>query len=515
VLTLVALLAVAGTATAQDHADHAHEAPRLGKVQFESTCNDLAKPLLMRAFAWLHSFEYDEAERDFAAAAASDPSCTIAHWGIAQTQYHPLWAPPSPTEFARGRAALEQAKAIGSGNAREQAYVDALATFYRGPEDRDHKSRVLDYVSAMERLHRDYPSDLEAAVFYSLALIAAGTTDDDPSYHRELEAASILNRALAVAPDHPGVAHYLIHGYDYPALAHMALPAARRYAGIAPASAHAQHMPSHIFVRLGLWEEMISSNRAAQSAAVAYAASRKMPGAWDERLHAMDYLMYGYLQVGHDGAAKAVLDDLLGITRVDPPNFKVAYAATAIPARFALERMRWTEAANLTLSERTRMLVPWPKFRWAEAHLHLARAIGAARTGRVSQARQEVVHLIKIERALPTTPGEYDWKRQVSIQRQTAEAWTLYVEGRIDEGLALMRSAANLDDRSEKHPVTPGSIAPAREQLGELLLELGRPADALAEYEAALKQAPNRRVALAGAARAVRMSGRQPGASVQ
>ncbi|RYE51730.1 MAG: hypothetical protein EOP21_00605, partial [Hyphomicrobiales bacterium] len=471
-LVLIALLAAV-----QDHGDHAPGEPRLGQVRFDSTCNATAQPLFLRGLAWLHSFEYDDAERDFAAAAAADPKCGIAYWGIAQTQYHPLWAPPSPAEIAKGRAALEQAKSAGAGP-REQAYIEALATFYRGA-DRTHKARVLDYVSAMERLHRNFPDDLEAGVFYSLALIAAGTTDDDPSYGRERAAAAILNRALVVAPDHPGVAHYLIHGYDYPALAHLALPAARRYAGIAPASAHAQHMPSHIFVRLGLWQEMIKSNQAAESAALAYAASRKMAGSWDERLHAMDYLIYGYLQAGDDRAAKRVLDALLTITRVDPSNFKVAYAVTAIPARYALERRRWEEAADLTLSDQTRMLVPWPRFRWAEAQLHLARAIGAARTGRALSARQEVDRMVEIEQALVTAPGEYDWKGQVSIQRQTAEAWTLYAEGKTAEGLALMRSAAELDDRSEKHPVTPGSIAPAREQLGELLLELGRPADAL------------------------------------
>ena len=506
-LTTLALIVTTSVGLiAQAHAEHAHKAPQLGQVRFETTCKEAVKPLLGRAMAWLHSFEYDEAERDFAAAAAADPACAIAYWGIAQSQYHPLWAPPSPAELTKGRAALEQAKAAKPASGREQAYVDALARFYGGPGERDHRTRVLAYMSAMEQLHRSYPADREAAVFYALALIAAGTIDDDRTYGREVAAASILNREFASAPDHPGVAHYLIHGYDYPALAHLALPAARRYAGIAPASAHARHMPSHIFGRLGLWEEMIGSNKAAEAAALAYAASRKMPGAWDERLHAMDYLMYGYLQLGDERAAKAVLDELFDIRRVDPPNFKVAYAATAMPARFALERRKWGEAANLTVPDRTLGLVPWPKFRWAEAHLHLARAIGAARSGQALRARQEVAELMAIERNLTTPPGEYDWKRQVSIQQQTAEAWTLYAEGKPDEALSLMRSAADLDDRSEKHPVTPGSIAPAREQLGELLLQLGKPAEAIKAFKSALKQTPNRRVAIDGVARARRTS---------
>jgi tetratricopeptide (TPR) repeat protein len=500
------LLTAAAGILAQHHGGHGQEAPRIGQVQFESTCNRAAEPLFLRGLAWLHSFEYDEAERDFGAAAAADPKCAIAHWGVAQSQYHPLWAPPSPAELAKGRAAM--ARAAGAGSARERAYIDALNVFYRGPDPREHKSRVFDYAAAMERLHHRYPEDREAAIFYSLALIAAGAIDDDAGYGRELAAATILNKVFAAAPDHPGVAHYLIHGYDYPALAHLALPAARRYADIAPASAHALHMPSHIFGRLGLWKEMIGSNRAALSAALAYAASRKMPGAWDERLHAMDYLMYGHLQLGEVRAAKGVLDDLLGIVRVDPPNFKVAYATTAIPARYALERRQWADAADLTLSDRTRALVPWPKFRWAEAHLHLARAIGSARLGRAEQARAEVVRLVEIERSLLTAPGEYDWKRQVSIQRQTAEAWALYSEGKPLPAEVMMRSAADLDDRSEKHPVTPGSIAPAREQLGELLLQLGRPRDALVAFQAALKQAPNRRFAMQGARRAAMLSKR-------
>ena len=502
------LLLAASAAAPEQHPAHDH-APRLGQIQFSSTCDAKAQPLLIEGLGWLHSFEYDEAERDFGDAAKVDPGCGIALWGVAMTQYHPLWAAPSAVELDKGRRALARARAAGARSERERAYIAALGAFYDAPAPADLKTRVLAYEAAMERLHRRYPDDREAAVFYALALIAAGTLDTDPAYRRELAAAAILNRVFASVPDHPGVAHYLIHGYDYPALAHLALPAARRYAAIAPASAHAQHMPSHIFVRLGLWDEAIASNKAAEAAALAYAASRKMPGAWDERLHAMDYLAYAYLQTGRDAEARRVLDELTAITRVDPPNFKVAYAATAIPARYALERRQWREAATLQLPASTQGLVPWTRFRWAEAHLHLARAIGAGRSGDAGQARAEAAILGEIERDMTIPPGEYDWRRQVRIARMTAEAWAGFAEGNRDTALAAMRAAAELDDETEKHPVTPGSIAPAREQLGELLMELGRPAEALAAWRAALRHTPNRFAALYGAARAAEEAGQK------
>jgi hypothetical protein len=331
--------------------------------------------------------------------------------------------------------------------------------------------------------------------------------DNDPAFAKEKAAATILNRILAENADHPGVAHYLIHSFDYPNLADLALPAARRYASIAPASAHAQHMPSHIFTRLGLWEEAIQSDSAAKAAAVAYARAKRMPGSWDEQLHAMDYLAYAYLQTGQDGNAQRVLDELNNIQRVDPPNFKVAYAATAIPARFLLERRKWSEAALLELPVNVSDLVPLANFRWAEAHVHFARAIGAARGGDGPLAREEIAKLGEIEQALDVRTGEYDWRRQVSIQRQMAQSWLALLEGRNDEAVQLMRAAADLDDATEKHPVTPGSILPAREQLGELLLALGRPGEALVEFEASLKRAPRRLAGLYGAARAAKLAG--------
>lgn len=312
---------------------------------------------------------------------------------------------------------------------------------------------------------------------------------------------------LVHAPDHPGAAHYLIHGFDYPSLALLALPAARHYAGIAPASAHAQHMPSHIFTRLGLWEEAIRANRAAEAAARAYAVEQGLPGAWDEGFHAMDYLTYAFLQAGQDKAADRMLDQLNRTRRVDPPNFKVAYAASAIPARLVLERRDWQKAAKLTLSPNVRNLLPWQKFAWAEANIHFARAVGAARSGQLELARGEVAKLDDIERGMTVSPGDYDWRTQVSIQRRIAAAWTAFASGKRDQALVEMRAAAALDDITEKHPVTPGPLLPAREQLGEMLLDLGRPVQALAEFRSALVRTPGRLAALSGAARAARLSG--------
>jgi Tfp pilus assembly protein PilF len=493
-------------ASAVQDSHQGHE-PQLGQVVFETSCSAGANALVQRALGWLHSFEYEQAARTFAEAAAADPRCAIAHWGIAMSHYHPLWAPPSAAELESATRALADARAAGAASERERAYIAAIEIFYRDSGRLDHRTRVQAYSAAMEQLHSRYPQDQEAAIFYALSLIAAGTMDQDPAFARENEAGAILNSVLANAPDHPGVTHYLIHSFDYPPLAELALPAARRYATIAPASPHAQHMPSHIFVRLGLWEEAIQSNLASEAASRAFATAQGLPDSSSERLHAMDYLAYGYLQTGQDGHAERVLADLNAIRRADPPIFTVAFAATAIPARLALERRQWERAASLELQPHVRQLAPLANFRWGEAHIHFARAIGAARTGRIAAAREEVAKLREIEQALIIPPGTYDWRTQVAIERQIAEAWLAHVEGRSEDAVRLMRAAADLDDATEKHPVTPGAILPAREQLGELLLELGRPAAALHEYEASLRRAPRRLAGLYGAARAARLAG--------
>ena len=492
-----ALLLVSALFLAEPAAhDHQHQLEKLGKVNFQTSCSPQAHATFTRGLTLLHSFEYPQAEAAFNEAATTDPSCSIARWGVAMSLYHPLWAPPSKTELERAHAALAKAEAMPAKTERERDYVAAVAAFYRDSEKLDHKTRALAYNAAMAALHKRYPADREASIFYALSQVAAGTQDNDPNFSREKEAAAILNAVLKEEPDHPGVAHYLIHNFDYPPLAELAVPAA-----------HAQHMPSHIFTRLGMWEESIASNLRSEAAARALMKSEGFDGGSNEQLHAMDYLAYAYLQRGQEAEAQRVLADLNKMQKVNLPIFTVAYAATAVPVRIALENRRWKEAASLKLPDNVAGLVPLDTFQWAEAHVVFARAVGAARGGDAALARAEIGKLKAIEDALVVPPGTYDWRKQVTIERQVAEAWLASAEGKKDEAVKLMTAAADLDDATEKHPVTPGAILPAREQLGEVLLEQGRGSDALAAYEASLKRAPRRLVSLYGAARAAKLAG--------
>lgn len=495
---------------AQERSQHTHThetSEQLGRVNFTVSCNAKAQRQFNHAVAWLHSFEYEEAEKAFTEVTVSDPRCAMGYWGIAMSNYHTIWAPPTAAELQKGSSAVEKAKSVGAQTQRERDYIAALAVFYKDSEKSEHRKRVFAYSDAMAQLYRRYPADREAGVFYALTLIATGMMASDQSFAREKQVAEILNGVLAHEPQHPGVTHYLIHSYDHPELAQLALPAARSYAKIAPASAHARHMPSHIFTRLGLWQEDIRSNLDAEAAAKAFAVRHHLTGVWDEQLHAMDYLAYAYLQGAQDKHAWAVLDELNKIQKVEPETFKVAYAAAAIPARYALERRRWDEAAKLTLPSGYWSGFPWTRFRWAEANIYFARSIGAARTGDTVAARQEVEKLDAISIALAGSKGDYDWAKQVDIQRSIAAGWLAYAEGKHEEALCVMRAAADLDDATEKHSVTPGAILPAREQLGELLLELKQPGAALAEFETSLRRAPNRFNGLYGAARAARLAG--------
>jgi tetratricopeptide (TPR) repeat protein len=509
--------------SAQEGHQHKHEpAEKLGQVNFTVSCNPQAQKQFNRAVAWLHSFEYEEAEKTFNEVVSTDPRCGMGYWGVAMSRYHTIWTPPSVAELQQGWSAIEKAKATGARTQRERDYIAALEVFYSHADKLDHRTRSFAYSDAMQQLARRYPGDDEAAVFYALTLIATGMMENNKDYARQKEAARILNRVLAREPQHPGVTHYLIHSYDYPGLAQLALPAARSYAKIAPASAHARHMPSHIFIRLGLWQEAIRSNLYAESAAKAFAVRNHMSGSWDERLHAMDYLAYAYLQSGQDKQALRVLNEMHQIPRVEPETFKVAYAAAAIPARYALERRQWNEAARLALPESEAgnadgpsidgywgaywKTFPWQRFRWAVAHLHFARAVGAARSGDMNGARNEIAKLGALRQELVAVKGDYDWSKQVEIERMIASAWLAHAEGKREESLRVMRAAADLDDATEKHPVTPGAILPAREQLGELLLELNQPKSALPEFESSLRITPNRFNSLYGAARAARLA---------
>lgn len=502
------ILTVLGATLGAAQEDHQHHesGEQVGKVNFAVSCSPQARKQFNLAVAWLHSFEYGESERAFNRVAAIDPDCAMAHWGIAMTQYHQLWAPPTRAELEKGALEVQRARDIGARTPRELDYITATAEFYGDWEKSDHQARAARYERVMERLFQRYQTDREAGVFYALALNASAlsATPMDKTYAKQKLASAILNRVLRLEPEHPGVTHYLIHSYDYPPLARFALAAARSYARIAPSSAHALHMPSHIFTRLGLWSEDIAMNIRSENAARDYAQRNHLTGVWDEQLHAMDYLAYAYLQQARDREARAVLDELKAIRKTDPENFKCAYSFAAIPARWALERRNWPEAADLKLEPAD---FPWPRFPWAEAITHFARAIGAARSDRADQARVEIEKLREIHERLIGVKDNYDWAKQVEIQSRAAEAWLAKAGGKNEDALRLMRSAADLEDSTEKHPVTPGAVLPSRELLGDLLLELNRPSEALNEYERSLASSPNRFNGLYGAAQAAQLQG--------
>ena len=426
----------------------------------------------------------------------------MAYWGIAMSIYYPLWVPPSQPTLQKGMNEIKKAKSIGAKTDREGAYIAAIEAFYKDSDKLDHRSRTLAYEKAMERIHVQYPNDREAAIFYALALNATAPPTDK-TYSKQLKAGEILEKVFSEQPDHPGVAHYIIHSYDNPPLASRGLPAAQRYAKIAPSVPHAQHMPSHIFTRIGLWQESIQSNLGAVAASKEYAAKAHPGAAYYEHLHALDYLAYAYLQGAQDREAKSVLDELRAIQKVQPEAFQAAYAFAAIPARYALERRRWSEAAALTVAPTT---FPWSRFPWSEAVTHFARAMGSARSGNVANARKDIEKLESLQDALVKAKDSY-WAKQVDIQRRVATAWFLRAENKNDEALKLMQSAADIEDSTDKHPVTPAPIQPARELLGEMLLELGDPAQALKEFEASHRMEPNRFRGLYGAAKAAQASG--------
>jgi len=497
------LLLVPLTPKAQEPEQHKHEmGEKLGRVNFTVSCNGAAQQQFNRAVALLHSFWYEEAQRAFVEVTRTDPKCGVGYWGIAMSFYHPVWSPPVTAELQNGSAAVQKAILVGARTQREKDYIAAIEIFYKDSEQLDHRTRALAYEKAMEQLYLRYPEDHEASVFYALALLGTAVPTDK-TFANQKRAGEILNRVLLSEPDHPGVAHYLIHSFDYPPLAPLALAAARSYAKIAPSSPHALHMPSHIFTRLGLWQESITSNIASAAAANNYTA-RMHPGATSfDQLHAMDYLAYAYLQTAQDAKAKAIVEALSPMSKVDADAVAAAYAFAAIPARYAIERHRWSDAAALKVHPAG---FPWDRFSYAEAIVYFARSLGASRSGDTARASEDIARLNSIQRSLAATKENY-WATQVEIQRRAAAAWLAHAEGKQEEALQLMRSAAELEDSTEKHPVTPGPIMPARELLGDLLLELRQPSQALKEFEASLLVSPNRFNGLYGAARAAELSG--------
>jgi hypothetical protein len=498
--TVILLLLITIPVHGQQHEHGTTTNEKLGRVSFSTSCSPAAQPLFNRAVALLHSFEFGRAIDGFNQTLKTDPSCGMAEWGIALSRWGNPFAsgirPSAPLVVAR--EAVNRATAIGMKTARERAYLDAVSQLYTNFETVDQPTRVLAYRDAMAKVAESNPGDTEASIFYALA-IAAAASPTDKTYADQLKAGGMLEKLIASQPDHPGLAHYIIHSYDVPPLADRALAAARRYAAIAPSAPHALHMPSHTFTRLGYWQESIDTN-------VAAAAVAKREGSTGEELHTMDYRAYAYLQTGQDGAARGIIDALPEVAkRFDPdaigsaaPGSAGVFALAAIPARYTLERGAWADAAKLVAQA--------SRYPWADALTHFAKALGAARTGDAPAARSAIDALQSIRDRL-TEQKEFYWAEQTEIQRRSASAWLALVEGRSKEALDEMRAAAAMEDGTEKSAVTPGPLAPARELVGEMLVQLNRPAEALKEFEATLTKEPNRFRALFGAARAASLAG--------
>jgi hypothetical protein len=468
---------------------------QFGMVEFATSCSEKTKKDFDLAIALLHSFEYDEAEKVFAKIIDENPECAMAYWGVAMCNYHQVW-PTQPTgaELEKGNKAISIAQSLTQKSKRETDYINAIALFYKDWHTIDHHTRSLNFGKAMGEVYRKYPNDKEAAIFYALALDGAADPADK-TFSNQRKAGAILTNLYLNEPDHPGIVHYIIHSYDYPELAILALPAARKYASIAPSSAHAQHMPSHIFTRLGLWDESIHSNLASISSAKCYAENAGIKGHWDEELHGMDYLVYAYLQKAENGLAKQQYDYLKTIKQVYPVSFKDAYAFAAIPARYFLENKMWKEASGIEMQP---VDFPWENFPWQKAIIHFARLLGYVHTGNNDLAGTELKSLHKIYDTLAAQKDAYK-ANQVMIQIKTGEAWILLNKGENNKALQLMNMAADMEDKTEKSPVTPGEVLPAKELLADMLMQLNKPADALKAYEADLKKHRNRFNGLYGA----------------
>lgn len=468
---------------------------QFGTVAFEVSGSTKLKEDFHLGLQLLHSFEYDEAEKVFAKIIDEQPQFAMAYWGVAMANFHPLWAPPSEAELKKGAKALQIAQAVPQKSKRETEYIQAISAFYNDWDKVAHRARCIEYENAMEKLYTSYPDDKEAAIFYALSLVAAADPSDK-TYQKQKKAGAILNALYPNEPNHPGIVHYLIHAYDYPGLAELGLPAARKYASVAPSSAHALHMPSHIFTRLGLWDDCIQSNLASVISARCYAEAAGIKGHWDEELHGMDYLVYAYLQKGNNDSAKKHWDYLNTIKEVYPANLKVAYAFAAVPSRYLLENQLWKEAANLKVDPQG---FDWKNFPWQKAIVHYTRLLGSVHINDLTAAKKELNNLLTIHDTLMTQKKAYE-ANLVQIQVNTAQAWIQFKEGKKNEAVQLMSLAAEMEDKTEKHPVTPGAVLPARELLGHLFMQVNQYANALEAYEADLKVNPNRFNALYGAA---------------
>jgi tetratricopeptide (TPR) repeat protein len=476
-----------------------------------------------RGVALLHSFFYEEARRVFTSVAERDPKCAMAQWGIAMTWWHPIWTPPTPDEMRAGKTAIEKAMAMNAGTDRERGFITALNVYYNTPESPSAgavgqschgpvgpRDRVTAYEKAMHQLRDKYPDDFEVQTFYAFAVLAVGyATPNDTSLSKQLEAAAILEKLWKQNANHPGVVHYLIHCYDYPALAQRGLAAARTYDSIAPWVPHALHMPSHIFTRLGMWDESIAANKASAEASRAYAAMRHRDATEAEELHALDYMAYSYLQEAQDAEAKKIVDLVAKVRTTNPElEFSAAYALAAIPTRYAFERNDWAAAAALTVPN----LPHWSSFPFMEALIEYGHALGRAHTGDLDGARKAIARMQELRDATKDPKFDY-FKSHLDLQMQAASAWVAASEGKKNEAIEMLRRAADAEDILGKHPVSPGAFVPIREQLGSLLLEMGQAKEAQREFEAALKIYPGRFRGLYGAARAAEQTGDKENAS--
>ena len=496
-LLLVVAILIPSSALAQDEA-HRHEdltPEQLGTVHFPISCVVQVQQPFERGVALLHSFWYEEAQKQFEGVAAADPHCAMAHWGIAISYWHQLWNRPDVKTIKNGRAEVDKAMSLHTTDDRERGYIAAISAFYSGPKSRSYQARAVAYSNAMGKLAQDHPEDLEASAFYALSLLAS-RPDDDTTFVNQKKAAAILNKLFAVEPDHPGVAHYLIHSCDSPQMAPMGLAAARRYAQIAPAAPHALHMPSHIFARLGLWQDDINSNLASIAATRKAAAEHK--GGEGHQFHAMDFLEYAYLQSGHEVDAQHLVDEVRSMPEMKDNMYgdfdPHLYALVVFPARYDLELHHWADAASLA---------PEPDSHLEDRSVtYWARAIGSARSGHPDEARQDILQITTIHKTL-LHQKKKGLAGGVNQDLQEATAWLDHAEGKNDVALKQLRAIAQQQEAEADEPLA----IPAREMLGDMLLDMNRPGEALTEYEADLKYNPNRFDGLYGAAHAAELAG--------
>jgi tetratricopeptide (TPR) repeat protein len=467
---------------------------QFGEVHFPVSCDAGVQKTFDLALAMLHVFSFPAAAKTFGAVSQEDPDCAMAYWGLAATAVGSLYGGRPGPMALQGEIAVQKAKAIGGKTARERDYIDSIDVFYRGAGEIDYATRVRAYANALEQLHKKYPEDHEAEIFYAYALSALGSPTDQ-TFAYQLNGAAILEKLLVELPNHPGVIHYLLHAYDNSLYADRGLAAARRLAKVAPSSPHAIQFPAHIFVRLGLWQDSIDTNRAGAAVDDLFF-----------KPHAMDFLVHSYLETGQDAEAKRVVDE--AVTTPVVPHILDAYAMAAMPARYAIERRSWSDAASLALPHNE---FAWNLFPHAEATLVFARALGAARSGRIDAARKDLDRLQELRANLINADSEGTWQEywvsQIQIHHQMVTAWIALAQGRRDEALRMLRAAADREDSTEMDPVTPAHVISARQLLGDMLLEIHEPAQALQAFEAALKREPGRFWTLFGAARAANGAG--------